>query len=93
MNYSQMTMSVFEKHKALASPRPISDMVMSSLAEYTLPTLAIFLVRYYILHYLESRVSRTGYLSPESMHKANYDADKRQKSRLVKRTAVNSLTC
>jgi hypothetical protein len=93
MNYSQMTMSVFEKNEALASPRAIPDMVMSPLAEYTLLVLAIFFVRYYILHYLDSRVSRTGYLSPESVHKANYDGDKRQKRRLVKTTAVNSLTC
>jgi hypothetical protein len=86
-------MSVFEKHEALASPRAISDTVISSLAEYTLLALAIFFVRYYILHYLDSRVSRTGYLSSESVHKANYDGDNRQKSRLVKRTAVSSLTC
>jgi hypothetical protein len=36
-----MTMSVFEKHEALAFPRAIPDIVMSSLAEYTLLVLAI----------------------------------------------------
>jgi hypothetical protein len=63
MNYSQMTMSVFEKHEALASPQAISDTVMSSLAEYTLLVLAIFFVKYSVQQYLDSRVSRTGYLS------------------------------
>jgi hypothetical protein len=60
MNYSQMTMSVLERHEALASLRTISNMIMSSLAEYTLLILAIFYVRYYMLHYLDYRVSESG---------------------------------